>query len=91
MCHSENAQEDLAYNLERLQDGLMPLDSKPLNTIGPGVFELRTKDKGIQYRVVYIRMEVGIVVLHCFTKKTLQTPQHEIDTARQRLKRVKEK
>jgi len=87
---SENAQEDLAYNLDRLQNGLMPWDSKPLNTVAPGVFELRTQDRGVQYRLAYIRMKAGIVVLHCFTKKAQKTPPKEIETARLRLKRVKQ-
>lgn len=86
---SDNAKEDLGNDLERLRDGLMPLDSKPMGAVLPGVFELRDKDRGIQYRVMYTRTEDAIYVLHCFIKKTPQTPQREIETARQRLKMLK--
>jgi phage-related protein len=50
-----------------------------------GVFELRDRDPEHWYRVLYVPMDGLIYVLHCFTKKTNQTPPKEIETARKRL------
>lgn len=56
----------------------------------PGVFELRDRDSERWYRVLYIPLEGLIYVLHCFTKKTSQTPQKEIETAAKRLQVVRQ-
>ncbi|MHB8829155.1 MAG: type II toxin-antitoxin system RelE/ParE family toxin [Syntrophales bacterium] len=58
--------------------------------MGDGLFELRLKaDEGIA-RLFYCTM-VGkkIVMLHQFIKKTDKTPLREIETARRRMKEIK--
>lgn len=58
--------------------------------IGEGLFELRLKaEEGIA-RVFYCTM-VGkkIVMLHQFRKKTDKTPLRELETARRRMREVK--
>src|SRR5258708_6982753 len=84
-------QGDLGYALERVQRGQTPPDSKPMRTVGPGVYELRDQDARAWYRVFYLKkIEDVIYVLHCFEKKTAQTEQKDIDVAKQRLKRLHE-
>jgi phage-related protein len=51
----------------------------------PGVYELRDRDAEKWYRVLCIALEGLIFVLHSFTKKTNQTPQRDIETAKMRL------
>jgi phage-related protein len=78
---------DLGSNLRRLQIGEMPLDSKPMKTVGPGVRELRARDRNNQFRTMYVaRKGTEIVVLHCFVKKSRTTPKNDINTAKERLK-----
>jgi phage-related protein len=61
-----------------------------MSSIGRGVFELRDQDERAWYRVIYLsRVRDVIHVLHCFEKRTRQTPQKEINVARQRLKMVR--
>jgi phage-related protein len=60
-----------------------------MGAVLPGVFELRDRDSEHWYRVLYVPMEGLIYVLHCFTKKTNQTPRKEIETARKRLQAVR--
>ena len=61
-----------------------------MSSVGPGVFELRDQDARSWYRVIYLsRIRDVIHVLHCFEKKSRETPQREIETARQRLKMVR--
>lgn len=85
------AQYNLGYALRQVQLGQTPLDSKPMRTVGQGVYELRDRDDRAWYRVIYLKkIKNEVHVLHCFEKKTNQTEQKDIDTARQRLKRLKE-
>ncbi len=78
---------DLGSDLRRLQIGEMPLDSKPMKTVGPGVRELRARDRNNQFRTMYVaRKGTEIVVLHCFVKKSRTTPKNDINTAKERLK-----
>ena len=78
---------DLGSDLRRLQIGDLPLDSKPMKTVGPGVRELRTRDRSNQFRTIYVlRTETKIVVLHCFIKKSRTTPRTDIDLAKERLR-----
>jgi len=57
----------------------------------PGVFELRGDDKDFWYRVLYIKLEGVVYVLHCFTKKTNKTPLKDIEIARGRLSVLRER
>lgn len=58
--------------------------------MGDGLFELRLKaGEGIA-RVFYCTMGVNkIVMLHQFIKKSDKTPSRELETARRRMKEVK--
>ncbi len=77
---------DLGSDLRRLQIGELPLNSKPMKTVGPGVWELRARDRDNQYRSIYVaRMQSRIVVLHIFIKKGRSTARVDINTARERL------
>lgn len=78
---------DLGSDLRRLQIGELPLDSKPMKTVGPGVRELRARDRNNQFRTIYVlRTGTRIVVVHCFVKKSRTTPKTEVDLARERLR-----
>lgn len=81
--------EDFGADLRRLQNGERPLDSGSLAPALPGVFELRDQDKAAWYRVFYVKMGGRVYVLHCFTKKTNQTPKGDIEIGRKRLSDLK--
>jgi phage-related protein len=83
----KGAKSNLGYDLDRIQRGLSPLDSKPLPGVGRGVFELRDEDERAWYRVIYLKKIEGFIyVLHAFEKRTNQTSQKDLDTAKARLK-----
>jgi len=66
------------------------MDYRPMQSVGPGVFELRDQDERSWYRLIYLsRIRDVIYVLHCFEKRSRETPIKEINTARQRLKTVR--
>src|SRR4051794_9677154 len=52
-------QQDLGYALYRVQLGQMPPDSKPMKTVGSGVYELRDEDERGWYRVFYLKKIAG--------------------------------
>jgi len=82
--------QNLGFQLRLLQRGEQPTDYRPMPSIGPGVFELRDDDERSWYRVIYLsRVRDTIYVLHCFEKKSRETPQKEVNTARRRLRTVR--
>jgi phage-related protein len=86
----DEAKRNLGFDLRLLQQGQQPTDYRAMSSIGPGVFELRDQDQRAWYRVIYLsRVREVIHVLHCFEKRSRQTPLKEINVARQRLKGVR--
>lgn len=84
-------QKDLGYALRRVQLGQMPEGSRPMKTVGNGVYELREQDESTWYRAIYLKkIENEVHVLHCFTKQSNQTEENDINTARSRLQRLQE-
>jgi len=76
--------------LRLLQRGQPPTNYRPISSIGPGVFELREQDERAWYRVIYLSRVRGVIhVLHCFEKRSRETPMKEVNTARRRLKSVR--
>ena len=73
-----------------VQIGADPDDWKPMPSIGKGVREIRIRDIGGAYRVIYVT-NVGpeVIVLNAFVKKTQATPKREIELARKRLREWK--
>ena len=62
-----------------------------LNTVGNGVREIRIREAGGAFRVIYVaHFEAAIYVLHAFQKKTQKTSQSDVDLARSRLKAIGE-
>jgi phage-related protein len=87
----EEVRKDLADLVARLEIGQMlsmPI-SRPMPSIGKGVYELRLKDRSGIYRVIYVLIQRGqIGLLHAFKKTTQETPKHAIELAKKRLKEM---
>ena len=72
--------------LRQVQKGFDPDDWKPMKSIGPGVREIRVRDKSGAFRVIYIaKLKDAIYVLHAFQKKSEATAQRDIELAARRL------
>lgn len=85
------ARRDTGFQLDRVQRGLKPTDSKPMPGIGKGVEEIRIWDESGAFRVIYTaRLADVIYVLHAFQKKTQSTAQRDIDKARLRFTKLLE-
>jgi phage-related protein len=82
----EDARRTAGRQIRRVQRGRDPVDWKPFPTIGLNVREIRIRESGGAFRVIYQATIADIVVIvSAFEKKTQKTPQHEIQTARARL------
>jgi phage-related protein len=72
------------FQLRRVQQGLDPDDWKPMQTVGPGVREIRIHVAGAR-RVFYLATRAeALYVLHAFEKKTQQTSAHDLQIGRDR-------
>jgi phage-related protein len=78
---------EAGYQLDKVQRGEAPDDWRPMKTIGPGVREIRIRDEGGAFRVIYIT-QIGdsVHVLHCFQKKAPRTSLHDLRLAQHRFK-----
>ena len=85
-------QDDGGYQLDRIQQGLDPLDFAPAPAIGAGVYKIRVRDGGDTYRVLYLaNFDEAVYVLHCYKKKSTQgiaTPRKDVIRAKRRYKNV---
>jgi len=82
----DEARQDAGFGLDFVQRGLDPANWKPMNTVGPGVKEIRVRDATGAYRVIYLATRPeAVYVLHCFQKKTRKTRKEDIDLAARRL------
>lgn len=85
----DKARQDAGFQLDKVQRGQEPDDSKPMPSIGAGVKEIRIWDEAGTFRVIYLaKFADAIYVLHCFQKKTRETSQKDIKLARMRYKEL---
>ena len=85
----EAARKEAGVQLHKVQLGLDPADWKPMASVGPGVREVRVREEGGAFRVLYVtRIEEAVYVLHAFQKKTQRTPKGDLDLAATRLRQI---
>jgi phage-related protein len=85
----KGARRSAGYQLERVQRGLEPDDWKPMKAVGPGVRELRIRDRSGGFRVIYLAtLADRIAVLHAFRKKTQRTAKPDIEAAAKRFREL---
>lgn len=85
---SKEARLEAGLLLRQLQRGdrLRMPQSRPMASIGHRCHELRVRDQGHEWRIVYRLDRDAIVIAEVFEKKTQKTPRHVIDDAKRRLK-----
>ncbi len=83
----EDARRMAGRQIGRVQRGAEPIDWKPLPGVGPNVREIRIRESGGAFRVIYqATLADMVVVISAFEKKSQKTPKHEIEKARSRLR-----
>ena len=91
----DEVRKPMGHALHLAQINLKPPNAKPLRGFGgASVLEVVEDHDGSAYRTVYTVKFQGIVyVLHVFQKKSkkgIETPKHEIDLIKARLKAAEE-
>ncbi|HEX2206435.1 MAG TPA: type II toxin-antitoxin system RelE/ParE family toxin [Longimicrobium sp.] len=88
----EDARHLAGRDLRRVQRGMMPIDWKPMEQVGPGSVEIRIRtSKGgtVHHRVMYVaKFPEAVYVLHAFEKKTARTSPHNIEVAARRYREL---
>lgn len=87
----DDVQDVFGYALHQAQEGGKHSQAKPLKGFsGAGVLEVVEDYDGDTYRAVYtVKFGAAVYALHCFQKKStkgIETPQHDIDLIKSRLK-----
>ena len=79
-----DVRQDAGRELELVQYGRDPRDSRLMPEVGSGVMEIRVHGDS-EFRVFYVaRFEESVYVLHCFVKKTSTTRRADIDLGKRR-------
>ncbi len=81
----------LRFDLDLLESLGLRLGAPYIRSIRGKLWELRTRGRA-QHRVLYFAASGRrLVLLHAFTKKTVKTPDSEIDAALRRLRDFQER
>lgn len=85
---SADARIEAGWLLRRLQRGesLELPHARPMPVIGARCHELRVKDKGAEWRIIYRLDADAVVIAEVFAKKTRATPETVIANCRRRLR-----
>lgn len=85
---SRAARLEAGYLLRRLQkrEALGMPHSRPMPVVGPRCHELRVRDVGADWRIVYRLDSDAVVILEVFSKKTRATPKTVIEACARRLR-----
>jgi phage-related protein len=89
----EDVKKTLGFSLRQIQNGQRPrCDCRPMDVVGPGVWELKEADHRTWYRVMYLTVIRNVIhVLHCFEKDSRKTDQRDIEIAKSRLSKVRQR
>ncbi|MBA4417476.1 MAG: hypothetical protein C0392_06160 [Syntrophus sp. (in: bacteria)] len=84
----EEARRIAGFELRTIQNGLEPRDWKAMQSVGPGVKEIRIHALG-EWRVLYVvKLTDAVYVLHAFQKKGQKTNKNDIELARKRFRQI---
>ena len=90
----EEVQKDMGDELQLIQFGKKPKDTKPFRGCGAGVLEIvKDFDKDAYRALVAVKVGERIYVLDVFKKKSKkgrETPRQDVDRIKMRLKEAKE-
>jgi len=85
----DDARRDAGFQLSNVQHGKEPSDWKPMAAIGPGVREIRIRERSGAFRIIYVVLgKDAVYVLHAFQKKTQRTRIGDIELARERFRSI---
>lgn len=85
----EEARRRAGHELFMLQVGRAPADFKTMRGGGPGVCEIRVREKAGAFRVLYVAtFPEAIYVLHAFQKRSQKTSRSDLQLAARRYRMI---
>jgi phage-related protein len=85
----EEARREAGWQIFQVQQGFDPDDWKPLDSVEPGIREIRIRESNGAFRVVYVaKFADAVYVLHCFQKKTQKTAPADLFVIRRRYREL---
>lgn len=83
--------KEMGYDLNLVQQGLLPRDFKVMQNLGSGVMEIRQRDETGAYRLIYVaKFADAIYCLHAFQKKSQKTAPKDIEIIKARYRAILE-
>lgn len=86
------ARREAGHDLFLVQEGELPRDWKSIQTVGPGTNEVRIRTWSggrLEHRVLYVaKFPEAVYVLHAFQKTSRTPSRQDLDTARQRYRKM---
>lgn len=87
----DNIKRELGFDLDLVQQGLLPRDFKTMQNLGSGIMEIRERDQSGAFRLIYVaKFKNSIYCLHAFQKKTQKTSPRDIAIIKTRYDAIKE-
>jgi phage-related protein len=90
----EGARKLIGDELQLIQFGGMPRDTKPFKGVGSGVLEIAVRyDKDAFRTIVAVQLGKKLYVLHAFQKKSrhgIETPKRDIELIKRRYRDARE-
>lgn len=90
----KDVQKLIGDELQLIQFGAIPTNTKPFKGVGSGVFEIAIRYATDAYRAVLaVQLGEKIYILHSFQKKAkkgIATPKMDVDLIKQRYSEAKE-
>lgn len=89
----DEIRSDFGFALFQVQQGKKPsIQTRRMDSIGPGVYELKAGDQSAWYRVIYLsKIDDVIFILHSFQKQGRKTDHRDLLTAKKRLREVRQR
>jgi phage-related protein len=85
----DDARQHAGFQLSKIQHGEEPDDWKPMSSIGPGVREIRIRERSGAFRIIYVaRFRDAVYVLHAFQKKVQKTRSNDLQLAKERFQSI---
>ncbi len=84
---SHDCRKTIGEDIKTVQFG-WPLGMPVVRKLEPGIWEIRSNIKNGIARVIFTVLNDSMILLHGFIKKSVKTPQDDLDTAKSRRKNL---
>jgi phage-related protein len=82
-------QSKIRWDLSCIESNVVSIREIPMNSVGPGVKEIRVRDEAGIFQMIYLATRPdGVYVLHCFQKKNQRISRSDLELAEKRFRSI---